>query len=239
MSYIHDTEELIKNLEIREPQGDEIWSPTPRAHDSHLLTTVEPIPLSTETNLTKPKRGRLRKRTSENQLIVDGQFELPSPIKSSTEITLANTSFPSSAAVTTVSSTTVVPSAHSASQLTIIQATQQRDQTPLAITTSDPAESPLRRSLRKRPHTPQASVSKQTKPLQLQKATSRTCVLSLARCRESKQLTNPVQQECRGVIDWSVDDVVDFVASIPRCSNCSLIFREHVSVICNHALILG
>lgn len=227
-------EELVKNLEIREPQGDEIWSPTPKAsRHSHELTAIESMSPSNELPIDMPKRGRPGKTdTSENELLVDGQFEVPASIKPSSVVIPDKPLLSSTVALTTDSS--AVPSLLPVRELTVLPVTGEQDKTPLRQpkTTSDATHSStLRRSLRKRGHTPRASVA--DKPMtQPQKSSSLLpgTDVSLTECRRSKRLSSPEQQQqCRrGVVDWSIDDVVEFVASIPRCK-CASVFKEHVS----------
>ena len=283
----------MKNLEIREPQGDEIWSPLPKSvRCSQQLTPTE-LP-SMETDLltqykVEGKRGRRRKKTSEDQLIIDGQFEVPPSInESSSEVTTLDLPPTSSVAVLTTESDIIplgivltppqvsVSEQQSTSHNSKHQITTQIDQSQLdklemsetvqrspeaspSVLRSETVMTPqqtdtakhfpsVRRSLRKRtPKTtpPLKSISakmktrnqKSTIPPPNTDSKNSPSTATLRQSRRSRGVASPGSrgvaspwQKKQDPMNWSVDDVVAFVASIPHC-NYSSTFGEHVSII--------
>ncbi len=280
--FVHIAEDLVKNLEIREPQGDEIWPKALRCSDQ--LTPTELSSPSMETDLlaqVERKKGRRKKSASEDQLIIDGQFEVPPSIdEPSSEVTTINVPPTSSVAVLTTESDLIplrivgmvpmppqvsVSEQQSTSPSSKHQTpiTTQKDKSQLdSLEKKSPKASPsalrsetvetpqqtdtakqfqiVRRSLRKRTPKktpPLKSTSakiktknqKSTNPLPNTDNKNSSSTATPKKSKRSKGVATPWQEK-QDLMSWSVEDVVAFVASIPRC-NYSSTFKEHVSII--------
>ena len=272
-------EKLAKQLEIKEPSGDEIWTPaTSRGRTSRSQPSIstqlssplvgsdseQPVLMQVEVKKTGRKRGRPKKTLAcEDQLVIDGQFEVPTSIESSgdaepefqppasstagpgaVEVALATSQISLAEESTYSDSNGQLPvNSQQSSSPVEVPITNAREENVIEVVveefaTPEPGDTPpqdgpssecpaLRRSQRKRTQTNQ-KVDISPYLSRPRKNTKNRNSLLASQPEVMRPVCSSTEQDNQDPFKWSVEDVVEFVASIPRCSY-SATFREHVS----------
>ena len=227
----------------------------------------QPVVVQEEVKKTGRKRGRQKKtQACEDQLVIDGQFEVPTSIESSGEA-VPEFQPPSSESISTAGSD-AVEVALATPQVSLTEESTYSDsnlQAPVDLQqSSNPVEGPithtqeenvievvqgelatpehgdsppqdesssegpaLRRSQRKRTQTSQKVDISPYLSRPRRKSKSRNSSLA-SQPEGMRPVGSSTEQDNLDPFRWSVEDVVEFVASIPRCKY-SATFREHVS----------